>query len=70
LILLSLCGTQIWFYILTKTPTVQGFILYIPLVLLSLLALGLLLNGLNIIRVTIKWIKKKGVIDHNMKLKK
>lgn len=71
LILLGVIGCQIMFKSLANQGTLHGgFIFYIPMVLLGLLAAGLLLNGLNILRLSFLWIRKRGIIDHNMKMAK
>lgn len=39
------------------------------MILLSLLCLGVALNGGWIIYLSIKWFRKRGIIDHSLKIK-
>lgn len=71
ILLVLLVGCQIVFKILADQGVDDGgFIFYIPMVLLGLLALGLLVDGANIIRVSIIWVRKRGIIDHALKMAK
>lgn len=71
IIMASLIICQIVFKVLAKGDITQGgFIFYIPMVLLLLLALGLVVNGANILRMSYLWVRKRGVIDHKMKMMK
>ena len=40
-----------------------------PLILLIVLTLGIIINGSWIIKSSIQWFKKRGIIDHNLKMK-
>ena len=70
-LVLTICAIQIVFSILSiddATPDI--FILWIPLVLLCVLVLGLLVDGVCIIRSSIWWIMQRGVIDLGLKMRK
>ena len=40
-----------------------------PVILLIILTLGLAINGTWIIKLTVAWFNKRGIIDHNLKMK-
>ena len=40
------------------------------MLMLGIIGAGLLLNGMNIIRLSYLWIRKRGTIDHNLKVLK
>ena len=68
---LGICGVQIAFKTLADDAKSDNtFLFWIPLVLLSLVALGLLLNGISILKSSIRWFRKRGIIDHDLKMKK
>lgn len=60
---------QAVFKVLAKQGTADGgFIFYIPMVLFIIFFLGLTIDGANIVRISYLWIRKRGVIDHSLKM--
>ena len=69
-IILAICGVCIGMKsMMNENYTEEGFVYSMPLILLVLLTLGILVNGTWICIVSLKWIRKNGIIDHKMKMK-
>ena len=65
-----ICGISIAFKLMNdENAEADSFVYWIPLITLIILTLGIIINGACIIRLSIMWFKKKGVIDHSMKMK-
>lgn len=70
-IILVLCGTLICFKIMMNDDHApeESLVYWMPLVVLIIITIAILLNGLDVMRRTVTWIKKRGIIDHSLKMK-